>query len=252
MPQPLRQAADLLRTASYCVALTGAGISTPSGIPDFRSARSGLWNYADPLEIASLWGFYDHPERFYAWFRPLIRKAMAARPNTAHDVLAEMEQEGRLRAVITQNIDSLHQRAGSQRVLELHGHARTATCLRCRHQEPAEALLASILSGGIGIPCSQCAGLLKPDVILFGEPLPYDAVSAAQQETLACDVMLVIGSSLEVMPAADLPLLAKRRGARVILVNLAPTALDDQMDVIVRADVGKTLKSLWRELRRST
>lgn len=250
MSQPSRQAAELLRTATYWVALTGAGISTHSGIPDFRSERSGLWNFADPFEMASLWGFHDHPQRFYRWFAPMYRKAASVRPNGAHHVLVEMEQMGRLRAVITQNIDSLHQRAGSRQVFELHGHTRTATCLSCRHQEPAGPLLENILNGGPGIPCSQCAGLLKPDIILFGEPLPYEPLSAAQQETLACDVMLVIGTSLEVMPAADLPLLAKRRGARLILINESPTALDDQMDVVLRADVVKMLESLWREIQR--
>ncbi len=248
MSQPLRQAAELLRSAGHWVALTGAGISTPSGIPDFRSENIGLWNYADPLEVASLWGFYNQPERFYSWFRPMLRKAFAAQPNGAHRVLAEMERAGRLRAVITQNIDSLHQRAGSAHVLELHGHTRTVTCLNCRSQGAADRLLADVLQGGAGLPCPECGGLLKPDVILFGEPLPYDAISAAQQAALACDIMLVIGTSLEVMPAADLPLLAKRRGAHLILINMTPTFLDDKMDVVLRADVAKTLQALWHEI----
>lgn len=250
VPQPLRQAAEMLRSASRWVALTGAGISTPSGIPDFRSAHYGLWNLADPMEVASLWGFHDNPGRFYHWFRPLLRKAAAAQPNAAHRILVEMEQMGRLQAVITQNIDSLHRRAGSLKVFELHGHTRTTTCLSCRHQEPAAALLANVLQGGTGVPCPRCAGLLKPDVVLLGEPLPYDALSGAQQETLACNVMLVIGTSLEVMPAADLPLLARRRGAHVILVNDAPTDLDEAMDVVVRADVVRALESIWHEVQR--
>lgn len=250
MRQPLRQAAELLRSADHWVALTGAGISTPSGIPDFRSEHTGLWNYADPLEVASLWGFYSQPERFYTWFRPMLRKALAAQPNGAHRVLAEMEQAGRLGAVITQNIDSLHQRAGSTQVFELHGHMRTATCLNCGFQGSAADLLADVLQGGAGRPCPRCGGQLKPDVILFGEPLPYEAISAAQQAALACDVMLVIGTSLEVMPAADLPLLARRRGARLLLINMTPTLLDDQMDIVLRADVAKTLQALWREIQR--
>lgn len=248
--QSLRKAAELLRATRYWVALTGAGVSTPSGIPDFRSPGAGLWNAADPLEVASLWGFHDHPERFYRWIRPLLRKAMAAQPNRAHYVLAQMEAHGRLRAVITQNIDSLHQRAGSQRVLELHGHMRTASCLSCRYQTGAEPLLAEVLNGGCVSACPRCGGLMKPDVVLFGEPIPYEALNAAQQEALACDVMLVVGTSLEVMPAADLPLLAKRRGARLILINLAPTALDEQMDVVLRADVVKTLQALWHDLQK--
>jgi NAD-dependent deacetylase len=228
------------------VALTGAGISTPSGIPDFRSERSGMWKHADPLEVASLWGFHDHPERFYAWFGPLMQSAMKAKPNAAHRALARLEAAGRLAAVITQNIDSLHQHAGSRCVFELHGHTRTATCLGCGQRVAAGPLLLAVLDGRPATPCAACGGLMKPDVVLFGEPLPYEIVARSQAEALQCDVMLVIGTSLEVMPAADLPLLARRRGARLVLVNLTPTPLDASMDVIVRMDVEAALERLAR------
>jgi NAD-dependent deacetylase len=246
MTGPLQRAIDLLRSSTYTVALTGAGISTPSGIPDFRSERSGLWNYVDPLEVASLWGFHAHPERFYQWFRPLLQKTLAAQPNRAHHALARMETEGPLKAVITQNIDSLHQQAGSRRVLELHGHLRSVTCLGCGESAEAGPLLDRVAAGGEPSACGGCGGLLKPDVILFGEPLSYQTIGEAQQEALRCDLMLVIGTSLEVMPAADLPLLAKRRGARLALVNLTPTPLDDRADVVVRADVVSARKALSR------
>ena len=248
MPRPVEQAIDLLSAARHSVALTGAGISTPSGIPDFRGRGSGLWTEADPLAVASIWAFHDQPEQFYRWIRPVMVKALTAKPNAAHTALAALEQRGLLRAVITQNIDSLHLRAGSRRVLELHGHARTATCLACRHGVSSDPLWAAVLGGIPPPPCPECGGRLKPDVILFGEPLPYDAISAAQHETLAADVMLIIGSSLEVLPAADLPLLARRRGATTILVNLTPTPLDDRIDVVIRADVVKTLQQLRRGL----
>ena len=153
-----------------------------------------------------------------------------------------------MKTVITQNIDSLHLKAGSRRVLEVHGHTRTASCLDCHHVVPSDSLWSSVLDGVAPPPCPTCGGLLKPDVVLFGEPLPYEAISAAQHETLAADVMLIIGSSLEVMPAADLPLLAKRRGAATILVNLTPTPLDEQMDVVIREDVVKTLQQFRRAL----
>jgi NAD-dependent deacetylase len=248
MARSMEQAISLLRAAAHAVALTGAGISTPSGIPDFRGDYSGLWRHADPLSVASVWAFHDDPGLFYSWIKPVILRAKAARPNPAHIALAEMELTGRLRTVITQNIDSLHQQAGSQRVLEVHGHTRTATCVNCRCTAPAEPLWSAIIASEPPPVCPRCAGQLKPDVVLFGEPLPYDMISAAQQETLACDLMLVVGTSLEVMPAADLPLLAKRRGARTILVNGTPTALDDQMDVVIRADVVKALQALHRGL----
>ncbi len=248
MPDSLAQVSGLLRAAAHTVALTGAGISTASGIPDFRGNHAGLWRHADPLSVASIWAFHDDPMEFYRWIRPVMLKAGRARPNPAHAALAELEQAGRLQAVITQNIDSLHQQAGSRRVFELHGHTRTATCLSCRNNLPSEPLWSAALAGRLPPPCPRCGGLLKPDVILFGEPLPYEIISAAQQEALACDLMLIIGTSLEVMPAADLPLLARRRGARLVLVNLSRTPLDDQMDVVIRADVVKTLQALRRAL----
>jgi NAD-dependent deacetylase len=248
MSRPVEQAIALLSAARYMVALTGAGISTPSGIPDFRSRGSGLWTDADPLAVASIWAFHDRPGQFYGWIRPVIFKMRAARPNVAHTTLALLEQQGLLKAVITQNIDSLHFEAGSQRVLEIHGHARTASCLECHHGVASDLLWTAVLAGVAPPPCPACGGLLKPDVVLFGEPLPYEALSAAQHQTLAADVMLIVGSSLEVMPAADLPLLAKRRGAATILVNLTPTPLDEQMDVVIRDDVVKTLQQLRRAL----
>ena len=248
VPRTLEQAIGLLRASSYTVALTGAGISTPSGIPDFRGNHSGLWRHQDPLSVASIWAFHEDPGQFYSWIKPVVRKARVAQPNPAHRALAELERSGQLRAVITQNIDSLHRRADSQRVLELHGHTRTVTCLGCHRSFPAEPLWSAILADVQPDPCFACGGLLKPDVILFGEPLPYETVSAAQQEALNADVMLIVGTSLEVMPAADLPLLAQRRGARLILVNLTPTPLDDRMDVVIRADVVKTLQQLRRAL----
>ncbi|MEJ5197989.1 MAG: NAD-dependent deacylase [Anaerolineae bacterium] len=240
----LQQAAELIRRAVHAVALTGAGISTPSGIPDFRSAGSGLWNQVDPLEVATIWAFYEHPEKFYRWIRPIARKLKDAQPNAAHRALAELELHNLLHAVLTQNVDSLHQRAGSRRVIELHGHARSATCLSCGHQLAADALWMDVLAGRLPEACPRCGGLLKPDVILFGEPLPYDALRAAQQEALTCDLMLVIGTSLEVMPAADLPLLARRRGARLILINRDPTPYDAAMEIVIRADVARALAEL--------
>jgi NAD-dependent deacetylase len=246
MSAALQQAIELVRRATHAVALTGAGISTPSGIPDFRSPGSGLWNQVDPLEVATIWAFYEHPEKFYRWIRPIAQKLRNAQPNAGHRALATLELHDLLRAVLTQNVDSLHQAAGSRRVIELHGHARSATCLQCGHQVAAEALWAAVLDGRPPEACPRCGGLLKPDVILFGEPLPYAALRAAQQEALTCDLMLVIGTSLEVMPAADLPLLAKRRGARLILINRDVTPYDAAMDVVIRADVARTLAELAR------
>lgn len=242
-----RQAVGLLQEARRVTALTGAGISTPSGIPDFRSPGIGLWSLADPLEIGSIWGFRDKPQRFYDWFRPLTRDIMAARPNAAHHALAELERMGKLGSLITQNIDHLHQKVGSSRVLELHGHLRTLTCLRCRFQDAAETYLHRFLNTGAAPVCPNCGAILKPDVVLFGEPLPEATLLAAQEEALHCDLMLVVGSSLEVMPAADLPPLAVRRGARLIIVNLGVTPYDHLADVVLKGDVAQVLPELVKQ-----
>lgn len=242
------QAASLIRAASHVVALTGAGVSTPSGIPDFRSPDSGLWTVMDPLAVASIWGFHAHPDVFYRWFTPLARQIRAAQPNQAHVALADMEHNGHLHLLLTQNIDGLHQSAGSQHVIELHGHLRSATCLECGGQAVMEEAWRQVADGQVP-RCLHCGGLVKPDTILFGEPLDYDSLKLAQQAALQCDVLLIAGSSLEVEPAADLPHLARRRGAHVILVNRQPTLADSIAEVIIRGDVANLLPSLVAALR---
>lgn len=245
-PNPLlvERAVRLLQTARQAVALTGAGLSTPSGIPDFRSADSGLWQAIDPLEVASLAGFRRNPQNFYTWIRPLARAIMGASPNAAHYALAEMEAKGRLQAVITQNIDLLHERAGSQRVLELHGHIREATCLDCRRAVPGEPLLARMVAEALAPTCPHCGGVLKPNVILFGEALPAQVLAESQRLARRCDLMIVAGSSLEVAPASELPRLALSGGARLVIVNLEPTPYDREAEVVIHADAAQTLPAL--------
>jgi len=234
------RAAQLLSQADYAVAVTGAGHSTPSGIPDFRSPTSGLWTQVDPMAVASLFAFRLRPQDFYDWIRPLARTMLEAQPNPAHHALAQLESAGLIKSVITQNIDGLHQKAGSQRVHEVHGHMREATCIRCYQVTPADALVEAFLEGN-EIPRCPCGGVMKPNVILFGEQLPMDVLVAAQQDTMICDLMLVIGSSLTVEPVADLPLMALGQGARLIIVNYQPTHLDDRADVLIHADLAEVL-----------
>jgi NAD-dependent deacetylase len=236
----IARAARLLREAGYAVAMTGAGISTPSGIPDFRSPDSGLWTKVDPFAVASLFAFRLHPQDFYEWIRPLARSIVEAKPNPAHRALARLEAAGLIKAVITQNIDGLHQRAGSQRVHEVHGHVREATCVRCYRTVPANSLLEKFIEEG-QVPRCTCGGLLKPNVILYGEQLPLQVLTAARKDTYACDLMLVAGSSLEVEPAADLPLVALGHAAGLIIVNYQPTYLDERADVVIHADVAEIL-----------
>jgi NAD-dependent deacetylase len=242
--EELARAAEMIRRSRYLVALTGAGISTPSGIPDFRSEGSGLWTIYDPMEVASIWAFSRRPEAFFEWVRPLARMIREAQPNPAHYALARLEAAGILKALITQNIDELHQKAGSRRVIEVHGHLREATCIRCYRKVPAAPYLDAFLENGTIPRCEACGGVLKPNVILFGEQLPAQAFLAAQQEARRADVFLVAGSSLEVAPAGDLPILAKEHGARLILINLSPTAADRYADLQIRGDVAEILPLL--------
>ncbi len=237
----IRQAASLIKNAKHAVALTGAGVSTPSGIPDFRTPGSGLWEQADPMSVASIWGFIEHPQGFYDWVKPLTQLMLTAQPNPAHCALAELETLGILHAIITQNIDNLHQLAGSKKVLEVHGHMRQATCIRCYHLVPGQPLLAKFLADGAIPTCEVCGGVMKPNVVLFGEMLPVSVMYEAEQESKACDVMLIAGSSLEVAPAADLPLAAKKNGARLIIVNKTPTPADNQAALVLREDVAVAL-----------
>lgn len=236
----VQQAAALLREARCAVALSGAGISVPSGIPDFRSPGSGLWEQADPFAVASLASFRRHPEAFYNWIRPLARTILQAQPNAAHVTLAELEAMQRLEAVITQNIDGLHQRAGSRRVYELHGHIRQATCLHCHKVVSTDELIPNFVEKG-ELPRCQCGGIFKPNVILFGEMLPEHTWNAAVEWVERCDILLVVGSSLEVSPAADLPLYATAHGAQLVIVNLTPTPLDGLAEVVIHEDVAEVL-----------
>jgi NAD-dependent deacetylase len=243
------RAANILRSARRAVVLTGAGISRPSGIPDFRS-DNGLWERTDPMEVASLSAFQADPRRFYAWFRPLLEHLLAAQPNPAHLALARLERDARLRAVVTQNIDGLHQRAGSREVYELHGHLRSATCLACDRQVPAAPLLERVRGGEV--PRCGCGGPFKPDVVLFDEVLPRGLFWLAQRAIETCDALIVAGTSLEVYPVSDMPLAALRRGARIIIVNKDATYLDERADVVLHDDVAVALPAIVEQIDRET
>ncbi len=240
------QAFGLLRAARNVVVLTGAGISTESGIPDFRSTSTGMWSFSNPLDVASIWAFREQPTHFYNWVRPLSRKFLSARPNPAHLALATLEKAGLVKAIITQNIDDLHQQAGAERVLQVHGHTRTATCLGCGAKVDSRPMWEAVSRGETPARCPQCDGLLKPDMILFGEELPHPILEEAQQAALNCDLMIVAGSSMEVMPAADLPYLARRRGARIMIMNRTPTLMDSQADLILRDNLTVSMPKLLK------
>lgn len=253
MDAAIERALELMAESQRMVALTGAGISTPSGIPDYRSPKSGLWEQAlDMAEIATIYAFRRHPQTFYDWLRPLLGIIRAAKPNPAHLALAQLEAAGRLRAIITQNIDLLHERAGSRVVYEVHGHLREIVCPRCHYMLPATEALDAFLNAGVIPFCRRCHQVMKPNVVLFGELLPRATMRAALAAAQTADLMLVAGSSLEVAPAGELPALARANGARLILINRGPTHMDAVADVIIRADVAEVLPLLagpWVEQR---
>jgi NAD-dependent deacetylase len=251
-PQPAlaERAAALLRDARYAVALTGAGISTPSGIPDFRSPSTGLWEQVDAFTAASLSGFRRRPEAFYEWLRPLAGKIYEAEPNPAHLALADLEQRGIVKAVITQNIDLLHTRAGSGVVHEVHGSIREAVCLECQASYPAEGYVEAFVVRGEIPRCPADGSILKPNVVLFGEMLPLDTFEAALQAAHRCDVMLVVGSSLTIAPASDYPLEVVKNGARLIIVNQEKTYADKFASVVIHDDVATALPQLVELVER--
>lgn len=240
----IQHATELIQQARHIVAMTGAGISTLSGIPDFRSPNSGLWDSADPLEVASIHAFRRNPKLFYDWIHPISQLFMDARPNAAHRALAQLERSGKLKAIITQNIDDLHTQAGSQTVFELHGHLRELTCVQCYRVTPAEQVMAKFVADGQVPHCAYCGGVLKPNVILFGEQLPMQEFVAAQVVLEKADLLLVVGSSLEVSPASDLPLVALDNGARLIIINQQPTHLDAQANLVIRGDIATVLSAI--------
>lgn len=237
----IEHAAQLLARARRVVALTGAGISRPSGIPDFRS-DSGIWAQYDPMEVASLRSFRRDPRPFYGWYSMLHRTLQNAEPNPAHEALTMLQDTGRLEAVITQNIDGLHQRAGTREVYEMHGHNRSASCQECGMSVPFAVLLDDIRRQRV--PYCSCGGAFKPDVVLFDEELPRGIFWLAQRAVERCDVLIVAGTSLEVFPVSDLPLAALRRGAKVIVVNLEETYIDKQAEVVLYEDVAEALPAI--------
>ncbi len=246
--QAIRIAADLIRSAGNGIVLTGAGISTPSGIPDFRTPGSGLWSRYNPMEVASLSAFRYQPEKFFAWFHPMAKNIAQALPNPAHHALAILEKAGYLHTIITQNIDGLHQRAGSKQVLEVHGTLESLTCIGCFQKYPSESFITRYIEHCEMPTCSDCGQILKPDVILFEEQLPKQTWLKARRACHNCEIILVAGSSLEVTPVATLPQEALENDARLIIINQSPTYLDPRAEVLLRGDVADILPLISQEV----
>jgi NAD-dependent deacetylase len=229
-----RALGHLIRDNQPCVVLTGAGVSTESGIPDFRSA-SGIWQRFDPYEVASIDAFRRNPERVWEFYNLRLDVLAEARPNPAHRAIAELEARGLVRAVVTQNVDRLHEEAGSRDVIEVHGSIGAAQCLSCgRREDDVRPLLPLPL-------CAACGAVLKPGVVMFGELLPVEAMDRATMLAREAALLLVVGTSLEVWPVAGLPDETLAHGGKIAIVNREPTAYDDRAELVVRGSAGEAL-----------
>jgi NAD-dependent deacetylase len=241
----VNQAADDLAASRKTIALTGAGISVESGIPDFRSAQ-GLWSRYDPMEYAHISAFRCNPAKVWTMLREMSELVLGAEPNPAHLALGELEQMGLVSSVITQNIDGLHQRGGSHAVIEFHGSNQWLVCLDCGYRREMARLDAT----DVPPTCPECASILKPDVVFFGEPIPPEAEARSFEEAQTCEVVLVIGTSAVVYPAAAIPVTAKQHGAKVIEINMEPTDLTHSIsDYIVLGPAGSVLPMILNEIR---
>lgn len=240
--------AELLRESERAVVLTGAGISVPSGIPDFRTPGTGLWEDVDPMEVAHIDAWRADPDRFWSFYGQRFASLVDKRPNEAHRVLVELERRGLVRGVITQNVDRLHRAAGSERLVEVHGSIEWSVCPTCGGRVELERVV-ELLAAADGAPdCAACLTPLKPEVVLFGELLPEQALAEAHELARSADLMLCVGSSLEVHPVAGLPAVTRAAGGQIALVTQGPTPYDAQAAVKLEGDVVDELQALLAAL----
>ena len=239
MNEKISRLADIVRRARKIIALTGAGISVESGIPDFRGSQ-GLWSKYDPMEYAHIDSFMQDPGKVWNMLAEMDRLVRCAKPNAAHFALAQMERLSKFSSIITQNVDNLHQEAGSSNVIEFHGNSQRIKCLSCGAMYGREEVSFELLP-----PLCSCGGILKPNVVFFGEQIPFHASIAAASEAQSCDVILVIGTSAVVAPASSIPYSAKHHGATVVEINLEPTPLTGSVaDFSIHESAGKVLSEM--------
>jgi NAD-dependent deacetylase len=241
--------ASLVREAGSVVALTGAGISVPSGIPDFRSPGTGLWENVDPMEVAHIDAWRADPQRFWQFYGNRFQTLEGKEPNAAHRALVELERRGHLDAVVTQNIDMLHRKAGTRELVEVHGTIEHSSCLSCGARYPLADVRARLAADPDGVPRCDCGHPLKPDVVLFGEWLPADALDRAYELAGAADVLLCVGSSLEVHPISQLPGVTRANGGQVAVITQGPTPWDGRAAVKLDGDVVSELEALIEALQ---
>jgi NAD-dependent deacetylase len=245
--EKIEQLAELIRANDQFYVLTGAGISTDSGVPDFRSPGTGLWEKVDPIAVSSVDVLKNDPRLFYEAGFSRFSKIAMAEPNEGHRVLAQLEERGYLKGLVTQNIDGLHVKAGSKNVWEVHGHLRSGYCQGCKKKYPFEELVQQVELKRIPPVCHNCFSVLRPEVVLFGDPMPAFFFELQHKLQKECNFMLVVGSSLVVYPVADLPRLVRR----IAIINQQPTGYDQEAEVVIHENSSKTLKDLLQILEKS-
>ncbi|BCJ88543.1 NAD-dependent deacylase [Effusibacillus dendaii] len=240
----------ILRKASSVVVFTGAGMSTESGLQDFRSADRGLWNNRNPMELASVEAMNRNRREFVRFYQWRIREMRSHQPNVGHHVLAKWEKEGLVKGIITQNVENYHELAGSRQIAKLHGNLGTLCCAECGRQYPAEYYLSFDPEKGQLPDCEQagCGGFVRPNVVLFGEMLSYDVIQLADKLTNQADLFLVLGSSLQVYPANEYPMKAREQGVTLVIVNRDPTPFDRYADLVLHESIGEVLSKVDQEL----
>ena len=245
----VQKLAEMIADNPYNIFFTGAGISTESGIPDYRSPKSGLWERMDADKLIEIDGFLMNPKQFYQVFSgDLFAPFTHAEPNIAHKFISKLEQQKASKAVITQNIDGLHRKAGSENVMELHGTMNTASCVACRAEYDTNAVFDKFMMDGATPECA-CGGVIKPDIIFFGESLPQEVLAESLELAAGCTLMIVVGSSLAVMPANLLPKYAKDHGAELVIINQTETPLDYIADIVINISIGEVfteLNNIWK------
>lgn len=245
MEKLIQDAAEKIAESRLTIALTGAGISVESGIPDFRSS-AGLWSKYDPAEYATITAFRQNPEKIWDMLREMDALVSQAKPNAAHFGMGELERMGYLHCIITQNVDNLHQAGGAKNVIEYHGNSNTLSCLGCGKQYLAEEKRAE------RVPRCECRRVLKPDVVFFGEAIPVEALNKSFQMASLSEALMVVGTSAVVSPANTIPSIAKERGAKIIEINLEPTHLTETItDIFLQGQAGEVIMALLQEVKKA-
>lgn len=249
LEKKIEKFADLIVESENIVILTGAGMSTESGIPDFRSPGTGLWNKVDPNKFASIHSYVSDTNKNLKFMLEMGMSIFQAKPHKGHKALTKLQKMGKLEGVMTQNIDGLHQRAKTENVVELHGTANEAICMRCNEVYPITTLINQVIHNNSQPTCGKCNGLLKPNAVFFGEALDSDTLAKADKMIANCDLLVVLGSSLLVYPVAFYPRTAISKGAKLAIVNIQPTDLDSQAEVVIHKKIGDILPKIIKKVK---